>query len=324
MLEQLEQNNWTMSNPVCTFDFTIPACIGEREEPEHYVNEQEIKDWCREHTKKWAFQLEMSEEGYLHFQGRVSLKQKKRLDYVKKNLKLYPQMHWSITSTANRDNFFYVMKEDTRIEGPWTDKDVEIVIPRQIREIVDNKEWYPWQRYLMDHIHDWEPRTVNCIYDPVGNKGKSTVSTYLCVTRAACQIPTCNDYKDVLASVIDRDKLGAYLIDMPRGIHKESLGNFYGAIETIKSGNASDKRYKFREVFFDSPNVWVFTNILPDKNLLSKDRWKIWSINSKKELVPYEEGAPVELPVDLPEPTFVGFPEELTIVTLNPETSSNR
>jgi hypothetical protein len=47
------------------------------------------------------------------------------------------------TVTAeHKKEAFYQMKEATRIEGPWTDEDKEIYIPRQFRII----KFYPWQQ----------------------------------------------------------------------------------------------------------------------------------------------------------------------------------
>lgn len=78
------------------------------------------------------------------------------------------------------------------------------------------------------------------------------------------------------------------VIDMPRSIPKNDLAPLYAAIESIKSGYIIDSRFKATEVRIPSPHVWVFTNMLPDLNYLSLDRWKIWRINKDKDLEPYE------------------------------------
>ena len=92
-----------------------------------------LKKWCTEHCKKWGFQGEQCPTtGKFHFQMRVSLKRKSR--------KL-PWMSWQakVSPTSNHicaGNFYdYVTKEDSRVIGPFTDKDEIIYIPRQIREI---------------------------------------------------------------------------------------------------------------------------------------------------------------------------------------------
>jgi hypothetical protein len=75
---------------------------------------------------------------------------------------------------------------------------------------------------------------------------------------------------------------------MPRALKKDKLGGFYSAIESVKDGYAYDDRYTFTEKIFDCPNIWVTSNSLPEFNLLSKDRWRIWEVNQDKELVPYD------------------------------------
>jgi len=75
------------------------------------------------------------------------------------------------------------------------------------------------------------------------------------------------------------------MFDMPRAMNKDRLYQFYAAIETIKDGYAYDDRYHFTEKVFDCPNIWIFTNRMPDTTLLSTDRWKFWEISEKNELV---------------------------------------
>jgi hypothetical protein len=246
-------------------------------------------------AKAWAFQLELSATGYLHFQGRFSLNEKKRLGSVLRLLQsssgVWTTVHLSPTSSKGSKSMSYVMKVDTRQEGPWTDKTSKpSYIPRQVREIRDLR---PWQQTIWDQAEDWDPRTINLVFDEVGNIGKSVLVTKMMVMKRGRKIPPMNDYQDLLAMVMDTPTSRCYLVDMPRALKKDKLGQFYSAIEDIKNGYAYDKRYSFKEKFFDSPNVWVFANVLPDFTLLSADRWKIWCVVDR-ELVPYQPPAAVE------------------------------
>jgi len=74
-----------------------------------------LKELCRE----WVFQLEEGENGYKHYQGRLKLKTKKRLVTLKNNFH-WKEIQLSTTSCANIGNNFYVTKEESRIEGPWS------------------------------------------------------------------------------------------------------------------------------------------------------------------------------------------------------------
>lgn len=239
------------------------------------ANKNEIQNWLTQYTKKWAFQLEEGKTGYKHWQIRFSLKEKKRKSEL---IKLIGEKwHVTPTSSGGSKTFDYVIKTDTRIEGPWTDADEPIYIPRQYRITP-----YPWQQDIIDNIGVWDTRTINVIYDKHGNIGKSTIVGHICSQRLAGLIPPLNDYRDLLASVLDRPTYSMYLIDMPKAIKKENLFNFWSAIETIKNGYAFDTRYKYREKWFDSPNIWVFSNQVPETSMLSNDRWKIWEIHENK------------------------------------------
>lgn len=249
-------------NSCCVWDFTLHI-------DEDRVDHKVVKDELITHCKAWAFQLERGEiTGKVHYQGRVSLKEKSRLPKH-----LLVGAHWSVTSAENRDNFFYVTKEETRVEGPWTDKDK--YIPRQVRDIVLR----PWQQAVVDKSKEWDTRSINLIYDTDGNIGKSILCTYMGVHGMGAQLPFVNNYKDLMRMVYSVHA-SCYLIDMPRAINKDALFQLYGGIETIKSGFAFDDRYEYKYRYFDCPSIWVFTNSLPDPDLMSRDRWNIWSVES--------------------------------------------
>lgn len=55
-----------MTNAVCGYDFTI-SC-------EKCNDYSQIIKWLKQVAKKWTFQKEKSDSGFLHFQGRLSLK----------------------------------------------------------------------------------------------------------------------------------------------------------------------------------------------------------------------------------------------------------
>lgn len=269
-----------MSNPVATFDFTLP-------ESKNFVDD--IISWCRQWCKKWCFQLEMGEnKHYLHFQGRISLKYKKRKLQLAKELKEDGRLtgHISETSSINRRNFFYVTKEETRMEGPWCDDETKLVIaadyiPRQVREMGPLR---PFQQHVVDSVNDWDTRTINVILDQQGNNGKTLLKGYLRAHKLARPLPYSNDYKDMMRMVCGMPTSKCYIIDMPRALTKNNLQQCYAAVETIKDGYAYDDRYKFREKYFDCPIIWVLSNKIPDIRYLTQDRWKFWRISSEYKL----------------------------------------
>jgi len=244
-----------IKSAIAVWDFTLK---------EEGVDLIAFKDFIKEHAKKWAFQLEKSDSGYVHYQGRVSLKVKCRVGPDWKNIR------WSVTH-CHKDQF-YVIKVDTRIAGPWQDTDK--YIPRQVRDI----KLYPWQEQILDDAKVWNTRTINLLYCPEGNIGKSTLATYAGSMGLARAIPMMDGHKDYMRMVMDMPKMKLYLVDFPRSMTKAGCASFWSAIEQVKNGYAYDDRYGFKEEYFDCPNIWVFTNVLPDEGVLSMDRWKIWMV----------------------------------------------
>lgn len=254
-------------NQMCVWDFTISK--------EHHTF-NEVREWCQHNGKKWSFQLEKGEKTeYLHFQGRISFKYKTRTP-TKFSGQL--NIHFSLTSDENKDNNFYVTKEETRVEGPWTDTDPDDYIPRQFRV----KEWYPWQQQIIDNVDAWEPDHINLVYDPKGWAGKSTISGYLGCTNQAVDVESYLAYKPGGISEwchgFGRKRM--YLFDIPRSAsHNNAL---WSAIESLKKGKLTDPRYKSKIIWQDSPNIWIFTNTMPNLNHITIKRWKIWKITPLK------------------------------------------
>lgn len=259
-------------NGVYRWDFTLGFDICGK------MDNFNVKQMLREFCKDGTFQLEQSETGYMHYQGRVSLKKRLRLPPID-TLK---GIHWSPTSLKNFDNEDYCKKNYTRIKGPWNVEEEDNYIPRQIREI---NNLYPWQQTVIDTLNVWDTRTINVIIDQSGNIGKSILVGWVRAYQLGRAIPPVNDYKDLMRMVCDMPTSQAYMIDMPRAIKKDKLHGFYAAIESLKNGYAFDDRYKFVEKIFDSPCIWVFTNTYPDTDLLSQDRWKIWKISEERQLI---------------------------------------
>ena len=97
----------------------------------------------------------------------------------------------------------------------------------------------------------------------------------------------------------------AYFIDFPRSLSKKNLHEFYSGIESIKNGYCFDKRYHFKEKYFDSPTIYITMNQEPDKSLLSRDRWILWKLENS-ELFLYnndeegnlQKGPPINYPIE--------------------------
>ena len=246
---------------------------------------QALIDILRPIAKKFVFQLEKGDSGYLHYQGRLSLIKKRRkfeaLPLFESNP---PQFFEPTVSTEHRKNAFYVMKADTRVgTETYTETDTPPVITRQVQEL---GPLYPFQQQIVDDASIWNKRSINVVHCPTGNMGKTSLVQYCRAHKIGRPLPPVNDAKDLLRIVCNVPTSRMYLFDMPRAMKKEKLSQFFTAVESIKDGYAYDDRYEFTEKVFDCPNIWIFTNSLPETELLSQDRWKLWSIQEDKTLTP--------------------------------------
>jgi len=247
--------------------------------------EYDWKAWCREWGKHWSYQLEEGDETHRkHFQGIISLKTKRTKPECISVMKPLPEFFEPVANANLKggSESFYVTKPDTRIDGPWTDKDEELFIPYHL----DGKELtlFPWQKTIWDSGATRNSRKINVVVETTGNVGKSTLVGLMRVHKRAVQIPPLND-PDKLSQValcILSDKNirdpKVMLIDIPRAIKQESLAGMYAACEQIKDGWVYDWRNHWKEWTFHPPQVWVFTNTIPHAASLSFDRWNLWEI----------------------------------------------
>jgi hypothetical protein len=271
------------TNALTMWDFTLSKAKCE--------DKDIIIDALKQLAKHWVFQEEIGEEtGYEHFQGRFALMKKKRksaLLKLFKGLEFLEDISISPTSTAGgKTAFAYVMKLDTRVAGPWSDKDPP---PRFIQDSIKAiTELRSWQQKVVDISDEIDLRRINIIYDPIGNNGKSVIVKWMEAYGKCIKLPVTRDYKDIVQMALciaeDRGRedpaTKCWMIDMPRAIEKAQMSGFFGALETLKDGKLFDMRYKYREYIINEPVVWVFTNKVPDLLYLSKDRWRFWQITN--------------------------------------------
>lgn len=245
--------------------------------------------------KKFAFQLEKgASTGYVHWQGRISLHKKRRKDEVQTlweaEIGKFPNyFEGTVTKEHHKGDMFYQLKTETRLEGPWTDK----VKPSYIRKRLRNVTLKPWQSTILasSTTSGMEDRTINIIYDVEGNKGKSFLVDYCDDHDKGIEIPSIvNDGKEILQAVTnillstDNREPGIMFLDLARAMPKDRLNGIMTALETIKRGKVYDFRYNFKVWKFESPAIWVFTNIMPNLEWMSADRWRFHRIQ-KDELV---------------------------------------
>jgi len=276
----------TTTNATSMWDFRISA-----EGLEETIIIKQLKSIC----KKYVFQLEKGEQtGYLHYQGRMSLVKKHRKTELMKLFNLISVPNYlepTVNTTFYTGDMFYVTKEETRQAGPWNEKENEKYIPRQYVGMLE--KLYPFQKHIYESSKVFDTRTINMIYCPNGNVGKTTIASVCQLYGSGLMLPPVNDAEKLVQAACDICMAKAtrtpspIFIDMPRSMNKERLNGVYSAIEQIKNGYLYDLRYCYKEYWIDSPCIWVFSNIEPEFGMLSMDRWKVWNIDNNHELIPY-------------------------------------
>lgn len=259
---------------VVGFDVTWPD--------EKFTDHYEAMGVMNRLFKKWVFQKEKGEKtGYVHWQVRGHLWKKKTEAAARKEFATVHGGHWTITCNTvhTNNNFNYMMKDDTRLEGPWSDQDYEEppVLTRQLQNFL-TKTLYPWQQRVLDMCKEEDDRSIKIIYDPEGDAGKSIFAEYLEYYKLAFEMPPFRAMEDIMQFAFSFKAQKCYIIDMPRGMKKDKLGEFYAGLECLKNGVVYDKRYNGKKRRMDRPQIIVFTNTLPEFGLMTRGRWEVWDM----------------------------------------------
>lgn len=297
-------------NQIFIFDVTLSEAKN---------NAFSIKAFGREYCDKWCFQLERGEnpadgkEGYLHFQCRFKLKDRlRRLGMVQvlqqSGLVVHPNaVQPTSKRAANKAIWSYVMKSETRVEGPWTDKDRDIAtLPRRLRLPLETP--HPWQQAVTGMPYD--DRKVHFIVNERGNAGKTTFGQ-----AHACMKPDdwlylkvdLRETRTIGEAIVAKYQSGlefrdfTIFINVPRGcagsMTKKEAREFCNLLEAIKDGHMTDRRYAYKEVFLGMTRLVVVSNeaIPHTSEFLSADRAVYYRISPSFNLVPVNLWLPAPL-----------------------------
>merc|ERR1711924_560248 len=163
--------------------------------------------------------------------------------------------------------------------------------PPRALKVLDDSQLYDWQKGVIDIINtEPDDRTLYWIWSATGNVGKTTFSKYLTHKFGAVQLGgKAADVKNGIVTYIN-DKgtePEIILIPIPRSFKTDYLS--YEGIENAKDMYFYSGKYEGGQVCGNCPHVFIFANIPPEEEKMSKDRWKVWQIDGP-------------LPEDFPKP----------------------
>lgn len=227
--------------------------------------EDDLK-WLEQYTqvncKDYAYQEEIGEKGTPHLQIFLEYHNPRHFNSVKEDFKLC-HVEQCKNKLACK---LYCQKKETRNgitkkkEGP--------------KDPLKDLELRDWQKEVID-LMTTEPndRIIYWFFDPVGNKGKTTLAKHLCINypnQVLYLSGKANDIKYGVANFIEKNKLKLAIFDYTRS-QEEYIS--YEALESIKNGIFFNTKYESGMVVYDVPHVVVLANFRPDMTKLSADRW---------------------------------------------------
>lgn len=179
----------------------------------------------------------------------------------------------------------YTWKDASHVEGPWFfGKFKKIREFDAENEIV--KELLPFQQQILTPAKNKPPKdgTINWLYDPVGQKGKTELARYVLHNDDAVIIRFGNA-NDMAYQISQKPNYNLYIFDLSRCKPKNvDWADIYSSIEACRDGLITTNKWKSDTILMNKPWVWVLANEMPQLLRLSSSRWKIWVITAQLNL----------------------------------------
>ena len=141
----------------------------------------------------------------------------------------------------------------------------------------------PWQAVLMKITQRPSHRQIIWVQGMRGNEGKSWFQGYLETFYGYARVARL-DLRDKTGNILHTlskrplQTTDIFLFNDTRAADRHWQD--YAVLEHIKDGSAVSSKYNSKVLSFKTPNVLIlFSNSRPDSTQLSRDRWRIYSIN---------------------------------------------
>lgn len=231
-------------------------------------------------AKRFCFQYEQGDDTLLfHIQGRCSFKTEKTkaaASLIMKGLAGKQGSYFvepTVKAVALAKDEYYVMKDDTRIDGPWTDRNVK---RRYQQKRFRNSTMKPWQQKLWDHVKDLEDDRHIIFVKDEGNAGKSWLRGWMFThSKKVINVPTNIDQEDQVGCFItnftsDGDEI-IITMDVPRGTSPKRWFALCRTMKTIKQGFLFNWKNNATERVIEPPIIICFCNDYPPVGALTED-----------------------------------------------------
>ena len=147
--------------------------------------------------------------------------------------------------------------------------------------------WHRWQQTVLTAcLLEPNRRKIHWIYDSVGNRGKSYLSSYLVTNPEYNAIELCGKVAD-MAYAYNGERV--VIFDIVRS-QAEHIDHLYDFAERLKNGRIFSGKYESRTKIFNPPHVFFFANFAPDYTKWSQDRYDVMNLDG--------EFTPITIPAD--------------------------
>lgn len=226
--------------------------------------------------------------GQPHLQGVWKCTSPVKWDYLKKK---FPRVHWEKTRSWDYA-VEYCCKSETRSGEVYHSDDIKVNYKRTVVDPLNGLKLYPYQKKVLSILkrkpHD---RRIYWFWDEDGNIGKSALVKHIYLKNKDVTIignGKGNDVRNQVNMHLNGDgknnkygkDLTIAILDFPRTIEEYVS---YEVIEQIKNGFLYSGKYEGGVCCFNTPHVICFANFGPNRNSLSKDRWRIYKIDKDGE-----------------------------------------
>ena len=247
-----------------------------------------------EFAAQWVFQLERGEISEKdHYQCRMILEDGQMTEtmltifeargFDRRDVTFHPESNNSIQQGGLS---FYVMKDETRILGPWTDPSYQTKregwVPEMCKVIVDAPR--PWMTSLLAILKSpphHRAITWVCTLDGLGGVGKSLFNVYLEATGKACFLGS-GTPTQILEATIAEGERRAYTLDLPKTQDSNiRIGDYINVLEVVKNGFIKTAMHGKRKklIMNQRPHLVVFSNILPPLHTMTEGRFHVYTID---------------------------------------------
>lgn len=282
-----------VENQVRLFSLRISL---EKDQKEFEVNVlKAMRDWVADIFKHYICQVEdsfleknddekemLEMDGVthnIHLQAFARSDEKVRASTIRKALiKKFPgkSVHVAPASAAGvRALKKYCMKVETRVLGPWADKEQYMGA-----DLIKKDEMVGFQKWICKLLPTKPSRRLTYwFYCPEGGSGKSAIGKYLAYHHDVPMFTFAKAW-DLLKLVSMEPNRKMYIINLSKTKPAEvSMDDMYNVLESIKDRNfCSYKGTDVKRVLMNPPHLIVFANCAPKKEAMTQKRLKTFKI----------------------------------------------